>query len=230
MRREADGSIMEVDEDSVQRVSPLLGFGWHGGGALPTAPGGWQCPGRIRPGAAPLLRPSSQTGWVQGTGVPVGSGTARATTAELEGALTLFLQTNPPSLDYAEDLAALINLNECSAMNTLQQRYQSRLPYTYAGTSLVAIGPSFPASSSSGKVRRGDRGAARIFHGKWSPTPVGTVAEGAGRCGADRWHRGTVTARGRDAQGMLGAGGCSEDTQDQGCSGLGRLGAGKDRG
>ncbi|KAF1508337.1 Unconventional myosin-XVIIIb, partial [Eudyptula minor novaehollandiae] len=84
VRREADGSIMEVDEDSVQR-------------------------------------------------------------------------TNPPSLDYAEDLAALINLNECSAMNTLQQRYQSRLPYTYAGTSLVAIGPSFPASSSSGKAFKGKR-------------------------------------------------------------------------
>ncbi|KAF1587067.1 Unconventional myosin-XVIIIb, partial [Eudyptes moseleyi] len=66
-------------------------------------------------------------------------------------------RTNPPSLDYAEDLAALINLNECSAMNTLQQRYQSRLPYTYAGTSLVAIGPSFPASSSSGKAFKGKR-------------------------------------------------------------------------
>ncbi|KAF1455432.1 Unconventional myosin-XVIIIb, partial [Spheniscus demersus] len=66
-------------------------------------------------------------------------------------------RTNPPSLDYAEDLAALINLNECSAMNTLQQRYQSRLPYTYAGTSLVAIAPSFPASSSSGKAFKGKR-------------------------------------------------------------------------
>ncbi|KFQ91750.1 Unconventional myosin-XVIIIb, partial [Nipponia nippon] len=66
-------------------------------------------------------------------------------------------RTNPPSLDYAEDLAALINLNECSAMNTLQQRYQSRLPYTYAGPSLVALRPSFAASSSSGKAFKGKR-------------------------------------------------------------------------
>ncbi|NWS51370.1 MY18B protein, partial [Chunga burmeisteri] len=66
-------------------------------------------------------------------------------------------RTNPPSLDYAEDLAALVSLNECSAMNTLQQRYQARLPYTYAGPSLVAIRPSFPASSSSGKAFKGKR-------------------------------------------------------------------------
>ncbi|XP_069650612.1 LOW QUALITY PROTEIN: unconventional myosin-XVIIIb [Haliaeetus albicilla] len=66
-------------------------------------------------------------------------------------------RTNPPSLDYAEDLAALVNLNECSAMNTLQQRYQARLPYTRAGPSLVAIRPSFAASSTSGKVFKGKR-------------------------------------------------------------------------
>ncbi|XP_074966844.1 unconventional myosin-XVIIIb [Phalacrocorax aristotelis] len=66
-------------------------------------------------------------------------------------------RTNPPNLDYADDLAALTNLNECSAMNTLQQRYQSRLPYTYAGPSLVAIRPSFPASSTSAKVFKGKR-------------------------------------------------------------------------
>uniref|UniRef100_A0A8C8BMG9 Myosin XVIIIB n=1 Tax=Otus sunia TaxID=257818 RepID=A0A8C8BMG9_9STRI len=46
-------------------------------------------------------------------------------------------RTNPPSLDYADDLAALISLNECSALHTLQQRYQARLPCTYAGPSLV---------------------------------------------------------------------------------------------
>ncbi|NXF48476.1 MY18B protein, partial [Oceanites oceanicus] len=66
-------------------------------------------------------------------------------------------RTNPPSLDYAEDLAALVNLNECSAMNTLRQRYQSRLPYTYAGPSLLAIRPSFAASSGSGKASKGKR-------------------------------------------------------------------------
>ncbi|NXC67833.1 MY18B protein, partial [Anhinga anhinga] len=66
-------------------------------------------------------------------------------------------RTNPPNLDYADDLATLSNLNECSAMNTLQQRYQSRLPYTYAGPSLVAIKPSFAASSTSAKAFKGKR-------------------------------------------------------------------------
>ncbi|XP_040467803.1 unconventional myosin-XVIIIb [Falco naumanni] len=66
-------------------------------------------------------------------------------------------RTNPPSLDYAEDLATLINLNECSALNTLQQRYRARLPCTYAGLSLVAISPGFMASSSSGKALKGKR-------------------------------------------------------------------------
>ncbi|XP_061865638.1 unconventional myosin-XVIIIb [Colius striatus] len=66
-------------------------------------------------------------------------------------------RTNPPSLDLAEDLATLISLNECSVVHTLQQRYRARLPYTHAGPSLVAIRPSFPASSSPGKVSRGKR-------------------------------------------------------------------------
>ncbi|KAM9219208.1 LOW QUALITY PROTEIN: unconventional myosin-XVIIIb [Leptosomus discolor] len=66
-------------------------------------------------------------------------------------------RTNPPSLDHAEDLAALVSLNECSALNTLQQRYRARLPYTYAGPSLVAIKPSFVASSGSGKASKGKR-------------------------------------------------------------------------
>ncbi|NXG74536.1 MY18B protein, partial [Baryphthengus martii] len=67
-------------------------------------------------------------------------------------------QTNPPSLDFSEDLAALISLNECSAINTLQQRYRARLPYTYAGPNLVAIRPSFAVTtSSSGKMPKGKR-------------------------------------------------------------------------
>ncbi|NXX22262.1 MY18B protein, partial [Podargus strigoides] len=66
-------------------------------------------------------------------------------------------RTNPPSLDYSEDLAALLSLNECSAMNTLQQRYLARLPCTYAGHSLVAIRPRFAASGTSGKAFRGKR-------------------------------------------------------------------------
>ncbi|KFO95843.1 Unconventional myosin-XVIIIb, partial [Calypte anna] len=59
----------------------------------------------------------------------------------------------PPTLDYAEDLASLLSLNECSALHTLQQRYRARQPCTFAGHSLVAIG----ASSASGKVLKGKR-------------------------------------------------------------------------
>ncbi|NXI40756.1 MY18B protein, partial [Galbula dea] len=66
-------------------------------------------------------------------------------------------RTNPPSLDFTEDLAKLLSLNACSAMHTLQQRYQAQLPYTYAGRSLVAIRPNFAASSSSGKMFKGKR-------------------------------------------------------------------------
>lgn len=63
------------------------------------------------------------------------------------------LQTNPPHLDLAEDLATLLNLNECSALNTLQHRYRSHLPYTYAGPSLVAIRPGPTSGTHAGKVR-----------------------------------------------------------------------------
>ncbi|XP_071618902.1 unconventional myosin-XVIIIb isoform X2 [Heliangelus exortis] len=62
-------------------------------------------------------------------------------------------RTNPPSLDYTEDLASLLSLNECSVLHTLQQRYRARQPCTFAGPSLVAIG----ASSASGKVLKGKR-------------------------------------------------------------------------
>ncbi|KAL2298425.1 hypothetical protein Nmel_015420 [Mimus melanotis] len=65
-------------------------------------------------------------------------------------------QTNPPSLDQAEDLAMLISLNECSVLNTLRQRFRARLPCTYAGPSLVAIGTG-PSPAGAGKVPRGKR-------------------------------------------------------------------------
>ncbi|NXD68513.1 MY18B protein, partial [Eolophus roseicapillus] len=84
VRRDADGSVMEVDEDSVQR-------------------------------------------------------------------------TNPPSLDLAEDLAALLSLNSCSAMNTLQQRYRARLPCTFAGPSLVCIRDSGTDSGTAGRALKGKR-------------------------------------------------------------------------
>ncbi|OXB85029.1 UNVERIFIED_CONTAM: hypothetical protein H355_016151, partial [Colinus virginianus] len=66
-------------------------------------------------------------------------------------------RTNPPHLDLAEDLAALLNLNECSALNTLQHRYRSHLPYTYAGHSLVAIRPGPANGTHAGKVSKGKR-------------------------------------------------------------------------
>ncbi|XP_071301897.1 unconventional myosin-XVIIIb [Agelaius tricolor] len=64
-------------------------------------------------------------------------------------------RTNPPSLDQAEDLAALISLNECSVMNTLRQRFRARLPCTYAGPSLVAIATG--TADSAAKIPRGKR-------------------------------------------------------------------------
>lgn len=77
--------------------------------------------------------------------------------------LFLFPQTNPPSLDQAEDLAMLISLNECSVLNTLRQRFRARLPCTYAGHSLVAIGTATVPTGGAAKVREGtwDSGTAR---------------------------------------------------------------------
>ncbi|XP_051490414.1 unconventional myosin-XVIIIb [Apus apus] len=69
-------------------------------------------------------------------------------------------RTNPPSLDYSEDLAALLSLNECSVLHTLRQRYRARLPCTFAGPSLVAIRASWAASSSAGKASKGKRDSA----------------------------------------------------------------------
>ncbi|NXQ56141.1 MY18B protein, partial [Anthoscopus minutus] len=66
-------------------------------------------------------------------------------------------RTNPPSLDQAEDLAALISLNECSVLNTLRQRFCARLPCTYAGPSLVAIATGPKPAGGAGKVPRGKR-------------------------------------------------------------------------
>ncbi|CAN8192832.1 unnamed protein product [Coccothraustes coccothraustes] len=66
-------------------------------------------------------------------------------------------RTNPPSLDLAEDLAALISLNECSVMNTLRQRFRARLPCTYAGPSLVAIVTGPAPADGTGKIPRGKR-------------------------------------------------------------------------
>ncbi|NXW40067.1 MY18B protein, partial [Nyctiprogne leucopyga] len=66
-------------------------------------------------------------------------------------------RANPPSLDHSEDLAALLSLNLCSAVHTLRQRYRARLPCTFAGPSLVAIGASGATGSGAGKVFKGKR-------------------------------------------------------------------------
>ncbi|KAM8993321.1 unconventional myosin-XVIIIb [Ara ararauna] len=66
-------------------------------------------------------------------------------------------RSNPPSLDLAEDLAALLSLNSCSAMNTLQQRYRARLPCTFAGPSLVSIRDSGTDCGTAGRAPKGKR-------------------------------------------------------------------------
>ncbi|XP_035196038.1 unconventional myosin-XVIIIb isoform X2 [Oxyura jamaicensis] len=66
-------------------------------------------------------------------------------------------RSNPPSLDLAEDLASLISLNECSALNTLRHRLGAQLPYTYAGPSLLALGGGPNAASRAAKVVKGRR-------------------------------------------------------------------------
>ncbi|XP_029474880.1 unconventional myosin-XVIIIb [Rhinatrema bivittatum] len=66
-------------------------------------------------------------------------------------------RTNPSKLDYAEDLAMLISLNESSVINTLQHRYQSQLIHTYAGPNLVAIRPSSMTANHPGKVFKGKK-------------------------------------------------------------------------
>ncbi|XP_039360978.1 unconventional myosin-XVIIIb isoform X2 [Mauremys reevesii] len=66
-------------------------------------------------------------------------------------------RTNPSKLDYTEDLAALLSLNESSVINTLQHRYQSQLCHTYAGPTLIALKPSWATTNYSGKVFKGKR-------------------------------------------------------------------------
>ncbi|NWW91844.1 MY18B protein, partial [Rhynochetos jubatus] len=89
-------------------------------------------------------------------------------------------RTNPPSLDYTDDLAGLVSLNVCSAMNTLQQRYRARLPCTYAGPSLVAIGLS-PVAIGSRSTASG--GSGKAFKGKRDSMPphICSVAQRAYR-------------------------------------------------
>ncbi|XP_078237994.1 LOW QUALITY PROTEIN: unconventional myosin-XVIIIb [Pogona vitticeps] len=62
-------------------------------------------------------------------------------------------RTNPSRLDFAEDLASLVSLNESSAVHTLRQRFQAQLVYTYSGSDLIAIEPPPCATKGSKKVQ-----------------------------------------------------------------------------
>uniref|UniRef100_A0A8C6XM18 Myosin XVIIIB n=1 Tax=Naja naja TaxID=35670 RepID=A0A8C6XM18_NAJNA len=74
-------------------------------------------------------------------------------------------KANPPSLDYTEDLAALVSLNEASVLHVLRQRCQSQLPYTFSGPHLVALRQVPSTASSSRKAFQGrrDRMSPHIF-------------------------------------------------------------------
>ncbi|XP_063171538.1 unconventional myosin-XVIIIb [Candoia aspera] len=74
-------------------------------------------------------------------------------------------KANPSSLDYAEDLAALVSLNEASVLHVLHQRYQSQLLYTYSGPHLIALKPPSPVANSSKKAFQGrkDKMSPHIF-------------------------------------------------------------------
>uniref|UniRef100_A0A8C6XLM2 Myosin XVIIIB n=1 Tax=Naja naja TaxID=35670 RepID=A0A8C6XLM2_NAJNA len=71
-------------------------------------------------------------------------------------------KANPPSLDYTEDLAALVSLNEASVLHVLRQRCQSQLPYTFSGPHLVALRTHRPIFSQAFQGRR-DRMSPHIF-------------------------------------------------------------------
>jgi len=60
---------------------------------------------------------------------------------------------NQVQYDFVEDLALLPQLNESSALHTLQQRYYHNLIYTYAGKkTLLVINPVRPLSLYAEKV------------------------------------------------------------------------------
>ncbi|XP_067862172.1 unconventional myosin-XVIIIb-like isoform X2 [Heptranchias perlo] len=69
----------------------------------------------------------------------------------------LIHKTNPSKLNYAEDLAQLISLNESSILNVLQHRYGSQLIHTKAGPNLIIVKPSSAISNYSGKLFKGKK-------------------------------------------------------------------------
>ena len=62
-------------------------------------------------------------------------------------------QANAPSCDRLEDLASLVYLNESSVLHTLRQRYGASLLHTYAGPSLLVLGPRGAPAVYSEKVQ-----------------------------------------------------------------------------
>ncbi|XP_006890529.1 PREDICTED: unconventional myosin-XVIIIb [Elephantulus edwardii] len=80
-------------------------------------------------------------------------------------------RANPPELDQAEDLAALISVNESSVLNTLLHRSRAQLPHTSAGPDLIVLQPRGPTLPSTGKVPRG----------RWDnlPAHLGSLAQRA---------------------------------------------------
>uniref|UniRef100_UPI00398F2618 unconventional myosin-XVIIIb-like isoform X2 n=1 Tax=Pristiophorus japonicus TaxID=55135 RepID=UPI00398F2618 len=69
----------------------------------------------------------------------------------------LIHKTNPAKLDFAEDLAQLLSLNESSILHVLQHRYESQLIHTKAGPNLIIIKPSSAISNYSGKLFKGKK-------------------------------------------------------------------------
>ncbi|XP_021784569.2 unconventional myosin-XVIIIa isoform X3 [Papio anubis] len=70
-------------------------------------------------------------------------------------------KANAPSCDRLEDLASLVYLNESSVLHTLRQRYGSSLLHTYAGPSLLVLGPRGAPAVYSEKVMHMFKGCRR---------------------------------------------------------------------
>ncbi|XP_054112129.2 unconventional myosin-XVIIIa isoform X12 [Callithrix jacchus] len=70
-------------------------------------------------------------------------------------------KANAPSCDRLEDLASLVYLNESSVLHTLRQRYGASLLHTYAGPSLLVLGPRGAPAVYSEKVMHMFKGCRR---------------------------------------------------------------------
>lgn len=195
MRRE-DGSVTEVDEDSVQRVSPLRGLAGARMGALPAALAVLGCVG---PGQR-----------VAGSRMLVGSSTVRAAMVEPRGGSGSLPADQPPQP----------GLRRGSGRPPQPQRVQRHAHAAAAVPCPPALHPrrAQPGGHQAqlcGHQQRGEGelrgcGVAGTSLGKRSPTPAGIVALGAVGP-AD----GTVR--------LSQHGRCTGDTRGRGCSGLGML-------